>query len=1008
MTCLNKDGNPFMTGTAAGAEGTMYEVEVFTPTGPLNAMNSKPPLIAAAKDAHARVLAFATRSHTKPTDIDTWHRRLGHVGYTTIEHMGRGTAVRGMDITTYDRGPGSCEDCIMGKQTRRPFDDNTERETSVLDRVYIDLWGPARTKSNGGKSYMMQVVDGMSAHTEAYFLADKSAETTLEAFKSYHAQAERQTGRKLKCVRTDGGGEFCNDLWETYCRVHGIIHETTTAYSSQSNGVVERSNRTVIERVRVLLHDGNLPASMWCETAATVVYLKDFVPTVRHPDITPFEDWRGFKPDISHLRPFGCTAYAKIPVETDGGKLAPRSLKCVLIGYFGRDAYRVLDRSSGRTYRSRDVIFEEGVGHRTLDQDGPANTGEEDSDVLGQPVIDSGHQVPTHTAPDTDASDVSTIYSPQTQPDIPRRSTRSRVPSQALLRSQESNKDVEAAAREGRDWATNNTVPEVFNAFVKSSIPATLPEPDNFWLPDSYTEAMSRPDIWQGPIDKELNVMKDRSVWEIVDPPTNVRTIGTRWTFANKYDSDGKLISRKARLVAKGFTQIPGVDFFETYASVVRYESLRMNLAIAAANNMEAWQVDYVAAYLNSKPQADIYIELPDGAKVQGKIGKLNKTLYGTMDGAYNWWKTLDEEMSELGYYRSKADPSVRSRHANGNITITSTYTDDTTGISSSVDEAKRAKEELGWKYEIKDLGEANMILGIHIERDRSAGTISLSQRAYLERVLKRFGMSDCNPSSTPLPLGIVLSKAQSPQCQEDRQYMANKQYREVLGSIMYAQIATRPDLSYAVSTLSKYSSNPGVTHWKALNHVLRYIKGTLHYKIVYGGEGSKDLKPVGWVDADYGGDTDSRRSCAGYVFLQAGGPTAWSAQYQQTVALSTTEAEYMAVARGAKQLLWMFAEMGEVGFPQEKPGVLYNDNSGAVALTRDTKHNSRVKHIDIRHHFIRDCVENQDIVVLHVPSTENLADLFTKSLGRVAHRRFCTLLRLCDDTTRPEHGGVL
>ena len=181
---------------------------------------------------------------------------------------------------------------------------------------------------------------------------------------------------------------------------------------------------------------------------------------------------------------------------------------------------------------------------------------------------------------------------------------------------------------------------------------------------------------------------------------------------------DGNLITRKARLVAKGFTQIPGVDFFETYASVVRYESLRMNLAIAAALDMEAWQVDYVAAYLNSHLQAITYIKLPDGAKVKGKIGRLNKTLYGTMDGAYNWAETLNKEMGELGYYRSKADPAVRSRHANGNITITSTYTDDTTGISSSKEEAKRAKDELGWTYETKDLGDANLVLGIRINRN--------------------------------------------------------------------------------------------------------------------------------------------------------------------------------------------------------------------------------------------------------------------------------------------------
>ena len=176
------------------------------------------------------------------------------------------------------------------------------------------------------------------------------------------------------------------------------------------------------------------------------------------------------------------------------------------------------------------------------------------------------------------------------------------------------------------------------------------PEPDNHWLPDLYTEAMTRPDLWQGPIEKELAVMHERNVWKIVDPSPDVRLVKTCWTFANKYDGDGRLDARKARLVAKGFTQIPGVDFYESYTSVIRYESLHMNLAIAAAKNMEAWQIDYVAAYLNAKPQATVHIELPEGAKVEGKIGLLQKSLYGTMDGAANWWRTLDKDMKELGY----------------------------------------------------------------------------------------------------------------------------------------------------------------------------------------------------------------------------------------------------------------------------------------------------------------------------------------------------------------------
>jgi hypothetical protein len=258
--------------------------------------------------------------------------------------------------------------------------------------------------------------------------------------------------------------------------------------------------------------------------------------------------------------------------------------------------------------------------------------------------------------------------------------------------------------------------------------------------------------------------------------------------------------------------------------------------------------------------------------------------------------------------------------------------------------------------------------------------------------------MTDCNPRPTPLLLGIELTKEQAPTTEAEHHYMKDKPYREVLGSVMYAQIATRPNLSYAVTMLSKFSSNPGKPHWIALLHVLQYIKGSLGLKITYGGHGNTSLTPYGFVDADYGGDKDTRRSCSGQVFFMAGGPVAWGAKYQPTVALSTTEAEYMALTRASQQILWMYFAMSEVGFPQPKPACLYGDNAGAIALTKNTKHNAHIKHIDIRHHYIRERVDDGDIVVHQIPTSDNIADIFTKPLGRVAHRRICILLRLCEE----------
>lgn len=210
----------------------------------------------------------------------------------------------------------------------------------------------------------------------------------------------------------------------------------------------------------------------------------------------------------------------------------------------------------------------------------------------------------------------------------------------------------------------------------------------------------------------------------------------------------------------------------------------------------------------------------------------------------------------------------------------------------------------------------------------------------------------------------------------------------------MWAQVATHPDLSFAVGLLARFQSNPGPSHWKAMTHVLGYVKATLDYKITYHRD-KGSLKPLGYVDADHGGDLDMCRSTGGYVFLMAGGPVSWSSKRQPTVSLSTTEAEYMAMTRGSQQALWMYNFLSEIDVPQQFPLVLRADNSSAISLAQSTKGHSRAKHIDIRHHYIRERIQDGHIEVCHIPSTENIADLFTKPLTRVVHEYLVELLRL-------------
>jgi len=232
-----------------------------------------------------------------------------------------------------------------------------------------------------------------------------------------------------------------------------------------------------------------------------------------------------------------------------------------------------------------------------------------------------------------------------------------------------------------------------------------------------------------------------------------------------------------------------------------------------------------------------------------------------------------------------------------------------------------------------------------------------------------------------------------SPKTDSERKQMEDKPYRPVLGSVMWGQLATRPDLSFAVSLLSRFQSDPGIEHWNALMHVIGYIRNTMDYRLNYSRD--DDLTPLAYVDADYGGCRDTRRSTSGYIFTMAGGAVTWSSKRQAMVALSTVEAEYVAMSRCAQQMVWMQTWLDEVEIEHVMPGVIKGDSRGAIALAKNTKDHGKVKHIDIRHHYIRELVKSEVILFEQIPSAENLADLFTKPLAREHHHRFLDALNI-------------
>ncbi|KAF7358895.1 Retrovirus-related pol polyprotein [Mycena sanguinolenta] len=892
------------------------------------------------------VNAMTARSRNVPVDKCTWHRRFGHIGMSGLDAVIRDERVEGLNLAE-SVDAGLCEDCLAGKQTRRPFDG----ETGV-----------------GGKRWVFHIMDGHIAGPKVQFLAHKSADESLDAFIAYAAEFERATGKKIKVVRIDNGGEWINKKWETHFKTQGIVLENTTPHSSSQNGPAERGIRTTIELARCLLADSGLPKSFWPLAVQCAAYLQWFHPKTRTGGVTPV-----------------------IPAPA---KLSPRTVKAVMVGYNNTAGYHLWDPQVRRFFFARDVVFEEGAGHWSRspaggDVDG---AGEIEVEVESEPAVPASH-VPIDSdlsVTDSSSGPDETVPGAVSVPNTPavttvaplRRSERSRILTQALQDSRES-QAAEAAAKAAREpWAVG-TVPKykkTSRAHVAFNI-SSAPVPQNF------REAMEHSELWMEPMQKEYASLVGRETWELVDAPPGANIVACKWVYAVKYDTEGEIIKRKARLVAKGFQQIAGVDFFETYAGVVRYESLRMLWAICVEKGWVMWGMDVVSAYLNAAMKEKVYMHQPEGFVVPGQENKVWN----------NWAAEYNEKMASLDWVRSRADPAIRIRTTAMGTSITGTYTDDINGISSSNAAADDARAGIRSTYDVTDVPHTSTSLGMAIEYDPAAGTLSISSKAYLQRVLERYGMADCNPKSTPLAIGSQIIPSTEPLSPADRTFMADKPYREATGSLQHAANTTRPDLAFSVGRLATCLENPQPEHWKAVQHLLAYVKGTLDYKITYRRGGGSGIKPVGWVDADYAADLATRRSTSGEVFMMAGGPVSWSSKKQNAVALSTVEAEYIALTRASKQAMWMYSFLSELDMPQERPAILHGDNMGAAALAKDARGHARVKHIDIREHYIRERVADGDIEVVHVESANNLADLFTKVLPRDAHLALVRALGLTD-----------
>ena len=380
-------------------------------------------------------------------------------------------------------------------------------------------------------------------------------------------------------------------------------------------------------------------------------------------------------------------------------------------------------------------------------------------------------------------------------------------------------------------------------------------------------------------------------------------------------------------------------------------------------------------------------MDQPEGFLAEGKedhVCQLKKSLYGLKQSPRQWYKRFDAFMTTHGFSRSAFDSCVYHKKMSGNSMIyLLLYVDDMLIAANNITEINILKKLLSKEFDMKDLGVAKKILGMEISREN--GVVHLSQKRYIRKVLERFNMDTSKPVSTPLASHFKLSELQMPQSMDEVEHMSKVPYASAVGSIMYAMVCTRPDIAQSVSVVSKYMANPGKRHWEAVKWILRYLKGAPDVGLTF--RKSEGISILGYVDSDYAGDLDRRRSTTGYIFTLVGSAVSWKSTLQSIVALSTTEAEYMAATEAVKEAIWLKGLVAELSSAQLK-SILKCDSQSAIHLIKNQRFHERTKHIDVRFHFIQDVVEKGAIKVEKVITDDNAADMLTKivPLAKFAH----------------------
>lgn len=915
-------------------------------------------------DVTPRLKAKAGFNRTAPnTTISMLHKRMGHANEDALKKVPANTEGVKFNGTL----PNSCEVCAIAKSQNLPsHSQNSRVEQNGLGRLDFDVSGPHPEVSTRGFRYYLVAILTKSNYLFAIPLVSKdhAANEMIKILNWIQNQLkEWPTG-----LRSDNAREFLS--LKSFAEQNGIEYTTSSAYTHNQNAKAERSIKTLNYTASALLMEGCLEGKFWCFAIEHAAYIRNRTPSKVLGWITPFEALRSVKPSLKYIRRFGCFCFILLkPAEQR--KIGQKSQRGIYLGNTPT-GYIVLLEDNSVTY-SRNVTFNEDLPAPSSQMRNPFLHMNEINDSSVEEVS-SDESEDEHSFPPTSPNLLSHLnrVSYAESPISPTYSTDDYVPSE--------NPISPSTDDEGTRNSTEMATTAMLGSVQSNKLPHKLDDPS---LSSEWNESIHNE--W-------TNLIDTGCLTPVAQIPATCKPITVKPVFTVKTDDNGSIIKYKTRIVARGFLQRPGVDFTETYAGVAASTSIRVLLALKACLGGELCQYDIKHAFLNGDIKEDVFVKLTSDQgtslwrsfpRLQGVLTyKVRKGLYGLKQAGHQWQQKLSECLTKANLNQSKLDPCVYYSCSGEYVEYIATHVDDIVSLRIC---GKSTWVELlnESNITVNRVDNNNKFLGVFIGEDELS--VNINQTNYLIEKIAEFRMEMA--SGIGAPNIENLEKAETMD--------AKLPFLELLGSMQYAASQTRPDLSYYLSYLAKFSQCYQKSHFKSAKSVLRYIIQTKDISINYVKQNQKGepVEIIGYADADFASSNDNddkRRSVTGYFILVAGGPVSWKSQRQKAVCTSTCEAETNAATHAAREMIFISALLNEIGVKVKLPMVLKLDNQSSITVLNSAGNTTKSKHFDVLHFKIKEYIEEKLIKLEYVKSDDNVADMLTKALGA---RKLKTLL---------------